>query len=94
MTPGCGPATRVAVDNARPLLPAGVQLSTDIYEATRGANAAVLVTEWPEFINADWARIRQGMAAPYIILDGRNALVPERLSGLGFRYSGIGRRPA
>jgi len=84
----------VAIDNARPLLPAGVRLSTDIYEATQGASAVVLVTEWPEFINADWARLREGMADPYIILDGRNALAPERLSGLGFHYSGIGRRPA
>lgn len=81
-----------AMENARPLLPTDITFAPDLHSATTGANAVVLVTEWQEFIQADWQSIKEQMQEPYVILDGRNALAQNKLIGLGFRYIGIGRR--
>ena len=56
-----------------------------------GADAAILVTEWPEFAELDWAAIAGEMANP-LLIDGRNFLDPEALRAAGFTYEGIGRR--
>jgi len=81
-----------AMENAKPLLPEDVVFASDIYSATAGANAVVLVTEWQEFIQADWEAIKQQMQEPYLIFDGRNALAQDKLRALGFKYVGVGRR--
>jgi UDPglucose 6-dehydrogenase len=60
------------------------------YQAAEGAEALVLATEWPEFRDLDWERIRVGMVHPFIF-DGRNFLDPSRLRAAGFRYEGMGR---
>jgi UDPglucose 6-dehydrogenase len=65
-------------------------LCADLYEATQGADALVLLTEWPEFVHADWPRVRELMRRP-IVVDGRNALDRTTLLWHGFDYSGIGR---
>ena len=60
-------------------------------DALDGADAAVLVTEWPEFAELDWAgEVKQRMAQP-IVVDGRNFLDREALREAGFTYEGIGR---
>ena len=82
----------VAMENARPLLPQDTVFAHDIYSATADASAVILVTEWPQFIEADWAAIRKRMNAPYVILDGRNALAQDKLMALGFKYLGVGRK--
>jgi len=81
-----------AMENARPFLPTDITFAPDLHSATTGANAVVLVTEWQEFIQADWQSIKEQMQEPYVILDGRNALAQNKLTGLGFRYIGVGRR--
>lgn len=81
-----------ALENARSLLPDSVAFARDVYSAVAGACAIVLATEWPEFIEADWNRIKEAMVKPYAILDGRNALPAERLIAAGFKYFGVGRR--
>jgi UDPglucose 6-dehydrogenase len=81
----------VAMDNARPLLPAGVAFCASPYEAATGADALVLVTEWNEFKFLDLARLRGLLRAP-VIFDGRNLWTPERMRRLGFEYHSIGRR--
>lgn len=81
-----------AMENARPFLPAGVIFAPDIYAAADGANAVVLATEWQEFIQVDWQAIKKQMQEPYLIFDGRNALNPDELTALGFKYVGVGRR--
>jgi len=43
--------------NAKPLLPLGVTFASDIYSATAGANAVILVTEWQEFIHLNISNI-------------------------------------
>ena len=48
------------------------------------------MTEWNEFKEVDWERIKKIMTQP-AILDGRNIYDPEKLKKMGFRYAGIGR---
>ena len=62
-------------------------------QALEGANAAVLVTEWPEFAELDWAEVANRMARP-LIVDGRNFLDAETLAAAGIEYEGIGRSVA
>ena len=81
-----------AIENAKPFLPKDVTFASDIYSAAAGANAIVLITEWREFIEADWQTIKKQMKEPYIIFDGRNALRQDKLIALGFKYIGVGRR--
>ena len=56
-------------------------------EALEGADAAVLVTEWPEFAELDWAEAAKRMARP-LIVDGRNFLDPEGAARGGLRVRG------
>jgi UDPglucose 6-dehydrogenase len=59
-------------------------------EALEGADAAVLVTEWPEFAELDWADVAKRMANP-LLVDGRNFLDPKAVRGAGITYEAIGR---
>ena len=79
----------VAERSAAGLLPS-VALAESAEDALQGADAAVLVTEWPEFAELDWAGLRERMATP-LIVDGRNFLDAEELRAAGFEYEGIGR---
>ena len=79
----------VAGERARDLL-GEVVLAGSAPEALAGADAAVLVTEWREFAELDWAAAAKRMARP-LIVDGRNFLDPEALQAAGFAYEGIGR---
>jgi UDPglucose 6-dehydrogenase len=78
----------VAAGAARELLD-GVELCDSALDALDGADAAVLVTEWPEFAELDWAEVAGRMARP-LLIDGRNFLDPEPLLSAGFEYEGIG----
>ena len=80
----------VALDNAEDLL-GGAQICGSALEAHDGADAAVLVTEWPEFAELDWAGEVHGRMAQPVIVDGRNFLDREALRAAGFTYEGIGR---
>jgi UDPglucose 6-dehydrogenase len=80
-----------AMDVARPQLPAGVELVQRSYEAVDGADALVVVTEWNEFREPDFERIKSLMRH-HAIFDGRNIYNPQALRELGFHYEGIGRR--
>lgn len=63
----------------------------DPYEAITGTDAVALLTEWPEFRELDFARIRELVTNPAIV-DARNLLEPGPLRDLGFSYTGIGRK--
>lgn len=67
-----------------------VVLCSNPYEMAEGADALVLATEWNEFKQLDFERIRGLMRQP-ILIDGRNAWDGERLRKLGFNYMGVGR---
>jgi UDPglucose 6-dehydrogenase len=79
----------VASERAAELL-GSVEMATSAMEALEGADAAVLVTEWGEFAELDWPAAAERMTRP-LIVDGRNFLDPEKLTGAGFEYEGIGR---
>jgi UDPglucose 6-dehydrogenase len=79
----------VAAERASVLLPT-VDLADSALEALEGADAAVLVTEWREFAELNWAEAASRMANP-LLIDGRNFLDPKKLLSAGFEYDGIGR---
>lgn len=68
-----------------------IEYIDDQYEVLRGADALLLVTEWKQFRQPDYARIKESLKAP-IIFDGRNQYDPKAMSELGFTYHCIGRR--
>ncbi len=70
-----------------------VRLTTTALACVAGADAVVLVTEWPEFVGLDWAAVRDAMRGT-LVVDGRNALNPAAVSAAGLVYEGIGRRSA
>jgi len=79
----------VAERPALELLPS-VEFCDSPEQALEGADAAILVTEWPEFAELDWAALAERMANP-LLIDGRNFLDPDKLRAAGFAYEGIGR---
>lgn len=79
----------VATEAASDLL-ATTEFASSAEEALRGADAAILVTEWPEFAALDWPALAATMRSA-VIVDGRNYLDAEALRAAGFAYEGIGR---
>ena len=65
-------------------------LCNDAYEATEGADALMLVTEWKPYWSPDWQRLKRVMREP-LILDGRNIYEPAFVREQGLVYRGIGR---
>jgi UDPglucose 6-dehydrogenase len=80
-----------AREQAQRILRDRVTLCAGAYEAVKGADALVVVTEWNEFREPDFARIRAAMRTP-AIFDGRNIYNPKALREMGFHYEGVGRR--
>jgi UDPglucose 6-dehydrogenase len=68
----------------------GAVLCESVLEAVRGADAAVIVTEWYELRGLASKDVHDAMARP-LILDGRNLLDPTATRAAGFAYEGIGR---
>src|SRR5260221_533350 len=75
---------------ARPEDLRGIELCDTVLEAVRDADAAVVVTEWPELRSLVSAEVRDAMARP-VLIDGRNLLDPVAAHAAGFVYEGIGR---
>ena len=75
---------------ARPELQ-GVMLCESPLEAVSGADAAVVVTEWPQLLEFPSEETRRAMRHP-LIIDGRNFLDPDAVRAFGFAYEGTGRR--
>ena len=75
--------------NSHPALD-GVVIETSLLDAVRDADAAVIVTEWPELEGLASGEVREAMRTP-LIIDGRNLLDPEAARAAGFEYEGIGR---
>jgi len=67
-----------------------VTLCPGPYEAAQGADCALLLTEWDEFRNLDWKKMKKAMAHPTLI-DGRNLFDPAKMRELGFTYRSVGR---
>jgi UDPglucose 6-dehydrogenase len=80
----------VAEDQARTLV-SGIEFADSPLDAVEQADAVVLVTEWPEFLELDWSEVAARMKGK-VVVDGRNALDPEAIRAAGLTYEGIGRR--
>jgi len=81
-----------AMSAARIHLP-NVEYLDDPYAAATDADAVLLATEWPEYLQLDWERIHSLMRGRFV-LDGRNVLQGRRLAELGFDYRSFGRADA
>lgn len=69
---------------------AGVLVETDAERLADGCDALVLITDWQQFRNLDYAKMASLMNHP-VLIDGRNFLDREQLVQAGFRYVGVGR---
>ena len=78
-----------AMEKARHELP-DLIYAADSYAVAQDADAVVIATEWPEFRELNWERIRDSMARP-LVFDGRNLLDPPQMKALGFEYHSVGR---
>ncbi len=78
----------VAEEQARALI-GGLSFADSAMGALKGADATVLVTEWPEFSDLDWSAVADAMAGR-IVIDGRNALDSGAVRAAGLTYEGIG----
>jgi UDPglucose 6-dehydrogenase len=79
----------VAEEEARKLI-RGVEFSPSAGDAVAGADALVLVTEWPEFGTLDFAAVAAAMRGA-LVVDGRNFFDPEAVRAAGLTYEGVGR---
>ena len=80
-----------AMKTAAHFLGSRVKYASHAYDALSGADALAIVTEWLEYRNPDFARMKQLLKRP-LIVDGRNLYDPIKLGRLGFTYDSIGRR--
>ena len=80
----------VAEEQARKLM-GGIEFADGPLAALRDADAAVLVTEWQQFLELDWGEVAAAMRGT-LVVDGRNALDAEAVRAAGLVYEGIGRR--
>ncbi len=81
----------IAEEQARKLM-VGVEFADNAFDALDGADAAVIVTEWPEFIELDWKAAAERMAGR-LVIDGRNCVDPANVTAAGLLYEGVGRAP-
>ena len=79
----------VAMDNARELMPF-IDYVADAYAVAEGADALVIATEWNEFRQLDFDRLKRLMRTP-VVIDCRNVYDAEALERHGFSYVGVGR---
>jgi len=80
-----------AMKEARRVMGDQITLSEDNYALLEGADALLIMTEWQEFRDPDFRRIKDLMKAP-VIFDGRNLFEPAEITKLGFEYYCIGRK--
>ena len=81
--PAAAPVARRIFDNR-------ISLCERSYDALAGADALAIVTEWNEFREPDFAKMKSLLRAP-VVFDGRNIYSPEQMRTLGFTYFSIGR---
>jgi len=79
-----------AMDVARGIFGSSIAYASNAYQVLVGADALLIVTEWNEFREPDFTRMKKAMKQP-LIFDGRNLYQPKAVRGLGFTYHSIGR---
>jgi len=79
----------IAMEEAAKLIP-GVEMVESPYKMAEGCDLLMVNTEWNEFRQLDFRRIKKVMNEA-VLFDGRNIYDPEKMAELGFRYRGVGR---
>jgi len=79
-----------AMESAARHLGTRVAYAAHAFDALPGADALAIVTEWLEYRNPDFAKMKQLLQRP-VIVDGRNLYDPQKMGRLGFTYDSIGR---
>ena len=79
----------VAMEDAKQILPR-ITYCKDAYDAVKGSDGVVIVTEWNQFRNLDFSRIKKLMKGNFFF-DLRNIYEPARLRKMGFKYYSVGR---
>lgn len=80
----------IALENAKKQLGREVVFYKDPYEAIKNSDALIVSTEWPEFIELDFKKVKKLLNLP-LVFDGRNILLPEKVKKAGLKYFGVGR---
>lgn len=79
-----------ATETARAVLGKKVSYMDNMYDALKEADALVIATDWDEFKEPDWEKVRKMLVSP-IIIDGRNMFDPKDMEKKGFVYHSVGR---
>jgi len=79
-----------AMERTQEVMNSGIQYANSPYEAAHNADALLILTEWEEFANLDFDRLRKELRYP-IVIDGRNLYDPEVMAAQGFTYYSVGR---
>jgi UDPglucose 6-dehydrogenase len=79
----------VGTEHAKQSLSEELACCSSAYEAAQGADALVVVTEWPEFRSLDFSRLKKAMRCP-LIVDLRNMYRQQDVVSCGFQYVGVG----
>jgi UDPglucose 6-dehydrogenase len=67
-----------------------VKFCSDVYKMLKGKDAIVIPTDWPEFKELDWNKIKSLMKKANVV-DGRNILNKDKMEKMGFNYISVGR---
>jgi UDPglucose 6-dehydrogenase len=79
-----------AMERTQEAMNSEITFAGSAYEAARGADALLILTEWEEFANLDLTRLNQELKYP-IVIDGRNLYDPDTMAAHGFTYYSVGR---
>jgi UDPglucose 6-dehydrogenase len=82
-----------AMERTQEVMSSSIKFAESSYEAARGADALLILTEWEEFSHLDLPRLRQELKYP-IVIDGRNLYDPTLMAAQGFTYYSVGRAAA
>jgi UDPglucose 6-dehydrogenase len=81
-----------AIKNIKMIFSNKIQYATSSYQAVKGADGLVILTEWNEFKQIDLSKVKKLLKKPFIF-DGRNIYRPDVIKTFGFKYFSIGRKP-
>jgi UDPglucose 6-dehydrogenase len=70
-----------------------IEICDELYDTAHGSDALLILTDWEEFAQLDFERLRDVMKQP-VIVDGRNLYSPDIVADAGFAYYSIGRPSA
>jgi UDPglucose 6-dehydrogenase len=81
-----------AMERAKTVLPPSGKMhyASDLYAASKDADAVLILTDWKEFAGVDLVRLNQAVRFP-IVIDGRNLYKPQQMMEHGFTYVSVGR---